>query len=111
MDLQCLECIQYTKSGHRHGYDDSAICLVKRGIQLNLRCHVKRSNLFVLRIWSGELDDHNEAIKWQGDVLLSLLGAFFYAQKYAQGSTSASSSEIPQPLPTTTLTRTLPATI
>jgi len=39
-------------------------------MQVNPRRQIKRSNLFVLRIWSRETDDQdpNEGGRWQGQV-------------------------------------------
>jgi hypothetical protein len=35
---------------------------------VNPRRQLKRSNLFVLRIWTQEEENHEEVIKWQGEV-------------------------------------------
>lgn len=35
---------------------------------MNPRRQLKRSNLFVLRIWTQEEDNHEGAIRWEGQV-------------------------------------------
>jgi hypothetical protein len=37
-------------------------------LQVSPRRQLKRSNLFVLRIWTQEEDNHEEAVKWEGEV-------------------------------------------